>query len=170
MDTRSRPALVVALLLAGCSPVTRLRVAEGIVVGALAYEYMDNRFERLNGAWDAIEQAFPERGTDSPYNRIGDPASWAEHTITAAAIAGAGALVAKAVGASPRQGFHEFSGLALAFYGVREASDAIANDSGRCAFRDCVDRPFYQKGVYFGYAIDGVGDVVGPTLLWRLSR
>ena len=150
----------------------RFHAIEGIVVGIVAMEVAAHGFGRMNALADGLEDGLPHA---LHYNHAGDPATWLQHTAWAAGMVAAGALVAKAVGAGGRHGARDTARAVFVYYLARELADALADRSAcHTAWHNRCEQPSFRHpghSVHVGWAVDGLGDLLGPgTLMVTLGR
>lgn len=148
---------------------------DAILACFLAASFVHDRFAWLNQKADALESGVPLLN----YNKLGDPASWVQHGLTACGVACAWGALGVVFGNAFLVGFQHGACIMLGFYIVREGWQAwewAKEDGARGPFvdgREFKPRPengwVTQAGYHAGWLVDGVLDVVGPALVCWLS-
>ena len=99
------------------SGIIRLRVAEAVVVGFMAYQFHNDRFAAVNRFGNKLAK----------FGNNSDFGTWVNHSLLTAASAGTGALGAELLGAPWQIGAKDAAFQSSVFYGWREARQVHKN-------------------------------------------
>jgi len=132
------------------------------VLGGVVWNIRHDNMAGLKILSDSLEKKIPVWLT---FQRWGDPATWAHHTLITIAISIIGAVLAMFSGTAMGLGAFTWAFGATAYYVQREISNirhhlSLEHDEGGAIWRG---EPHYT-----GWLVDGIGDALFPILyvLW----
>ena len=132
------------------------------VLGGVVWNIRHDNMAGLKILSDSLEKKIPVWLT---FQRWGDPATWAHHTLITIAISIIGAVLAMFSGTAMGLGAFTWAFGATAYYVQREISNirhhlSLEHDEGGAIWRGT---PHYT-----GWLVDGIGDALFPILyvLW----
>lgn len=132
------------------------------IVALLAWSFFfGHEFYALNKFADDVERKMPKWFT---WDARGDWISWVHHALWTALAGSGGGLITLVLLGAFRPGFQRFALGMLCFYVAREGWGLWTQRGGPGAW----SRPG-RKPTRVGWAVDGIMDVVGPTLIFWLS-